>query len=43
MITLNDHPVCVVVMVVGENFCTFSTSFKLQHGFASHFVWMLLK
>ena len=32
----------VVVVVVGVNFFSFSTSLKPLHGFASNFVWMFL-
>ena len=38
----SDQAVSVVVVVVGVNFFSFSTSFlKLLHGFASNFVWMM--
>ena len=46
LVTLNecdssDHPVSVVVVVVGVNFLDFSTSsLEPLHGFASNFVWM---
>ena len=32
----------VVVVVVGVNFFSFSTSLKPLHGFASNFVWMFI-
>ena len=34
----SDHPVVVVVGVVGVNFFSFSTSLKQLHGFALDFV-----
>ena len=46
LVTLNecdssDHPVSVLVVVVGVNFLDFSTSsLEPLHGFASNFVWM---
>ena len=41
LVTLNDHPVSVVVVVVGVNFFGFS-SLEPLHGFNSNFVWMFL-
>ena len=39
----SDQAVSVVVVVVGVNFFSFSTSpLKPLHGFASNFVWMFL-
>ena len=39
----SDEAVSVVVVVVGVNFFSFSTSsLKPLHGFASNFVWMFL-
>ena len=34
----SDHPVSVIVVVVGVNIFGFSTSLKPLHGFASDFV-----
>ena len=39
LVTLNDQPVSVVIIM---NFLNFSTSFKPLHGFVSNFVWKFL-